>query len=187
MRKYAMTTGLFLILSPIIFSQNISPDAKTSIGKSSFIAELGGPGIIFSANLDTRFTQSHLGFGGRIGVGFVSAYDDYYDPTTGTYYGGDEQSAITLPVQLNYIFGKNNSPHSLEVGGGITYVSKKLNIMNFDTYGTKDHRTQWFGTFSFMYRRQPVNGGFSWRAGFTPLVGKGYIQAFVGASVGYNF
>lgn len=188
MRKCIMTLVLSLVLSPFIFSQNISPDAKISIGKSSFIAEIGGPGIAFSANYDTRFKQSRLGLGGRIGIGFVSAYDDYYDPNTGNYYGGDQQSAITLPVQLNYIFGKNNSPHSFEVGGGLTYVTKKLNIMNFDYYsGNEDHRTQLFGTFSFMYRRQPVNGGFSWRVGFTPLVGNGYIQAFAAASVGYNF
>ena len=189
MRKYATTFTLFLILSPFIFSQNIPPDAQTSIGKSSFFAELGGPGIVFSANYDTRFNQSHLGLGGRIGIGFVSADDYYYDPVTGTSSGGDQQSAITFPVQLNYIFGKNNSPHSFEVGGGITYVTKKLNIMNFDSYGSnyEDHRTQLFGTFSFMYRRQPVNGGFSWRVGFTPLVGSGYIQAFAAASVGYNF
>jgi hypothetical protein len=184
MRKQPLTLCLLLFVSTFIFSQG---DRPTSIGKSSFIAELGGPGIIFSANLDTRFSQSRLGLGGRIGVGFVSAYDDYYDPNTGTYYGGDEKSAITFPVQLNYIFGKGSSPHSLEVGAGLTYVSKKLNIMNFDSYGTTDHRTQLFGTFSFMYRRQPANGGFSWRAGFTPLVGNGYIQAFAAASVGYNF
>ena len=186
MRKPTLTLCLLLFVSTFIFSQD---DKPASIGKSSFIAELGGPGIVFSANFDTRFTQSRLGFGGRIGAGFVTAYDDYYDPTTGMYYGGDQQSAITLPVQLNYIFGKNNSPHSFEVGGGVTYVTKKLNIMNFDSYGNNnvDNRTQWFGTFSFMYRRQPANGGFSWRAGFTPLVGKGLIQAFAAASVGYNF
>lgn len=188
MRKYTITLGLLLTLSPFIFSQNLPPDAKTSIGKSSFIAEVGGPGIAFSANVDTRFKQSRLGLGGRIGVGFVSAYNDYYDPTTGNYYGGDLESAITFPVQLNYIFGKGNSPHTLEVGGGVTYVSKKLAIMNFDYLsGGKDRRSKFFGTFCFMYRRQPTNGGFSWRAGFTPLVAKGYIQGFAAASVGYNF
>jgi len=86
-------------------------------------------------------------------------------------------------VQINYVFGKSSSPHSFEAGAGITYVSKKLEIMNF--YG--DKRTQLFGTFSFMYRRQPINGGFSWWAGFTPLFGKHYIQAFGWLSVGYNF
>ena len=185
MRRQLLTLCLLLFVSTFIFSQG---DKPASVGKSSFFAEVGGPGIAFSANLDTRFKLGgRLGWGGRVGLGFVSAYDDYYDPTTGMYYGGDQQSALTVPVQLNYIFGKENSAHSFEVGGGITYVTKKLNIMNFDYYGNEDHRTQWFGTFAFMYRRQPVNGGFSWRAGFTPLVGNGYIQAFAAASVGYNF
>ena len=187
MRKSVLTLCLSLILSQFVFSQDNKIAQDQTIGKSSFFAELGGPGILFSANFDTRFKQSRLGFGGRVGIGFVTAYDDYYDPNTGQYYGGDEQTAITFPVQLNYIFGKQNSPHTFEVGGGLTYVSKKLNIMNFDAWDSEDQRTQLFGTFCFMYRRQPVNGGFAWRIGFTPLVGSGTIQLFGGASVGYNF
>ena len=187
MRKPILALCSLLLVSNLLFSQDSKISQDQSIGKSSFFAELGGPGILFSANYDTRFKQSRLGFGGRIGIGFVSAYDEYYDPNTGMYYGGDEETAITFPVQLNYIFGKQNSPHAFEVGGGITYVSKKLNIMNFDAYDNEDNRTQLFGTFCFMYRRQPVNGGFSWRIGFTPLVGGGNIQLFGGASVGYNF
>jgi hypothetical protein len=187
MRKHTLTFSLLLLISQFTFSQQgkIGAD-KQSVGQTSFIAEAGGPGIAFSANLDRRFKPSRLGWGGRVGLGFVSAYDDYYDPATGNYYGGEEESAITFPVQLNYIFGKENSPHALEVGAGLTYVSKKLNIMNFDSYN-EDKRTQLFGTFSFMYRRQPVNGGFSWRIGFTPLIAKSYIQAFGAVSVGYNF
>ncbi len=187
MRKSVLILCTSLFISHFVFSQDNKRAQSQSIGKSSFFAELGGPGILFSANYDTRFKQSRLGFGGRVGIGFVTAYDDYYDPATGQYYGGDEQTAVTFPVQLNYIFGKENSPHTFEVGGGLTYVSKKLNIMNFDAYDREDHRTQLFGTFCFMYRRQPVNGGFSWRIGFTPLVGGDNIQLFGGASVGYNF
>jgi len=185
MRKQTLTLCLLLLISNFIFSQENKPAVT---GKTSFFAEAGGPGLAFSANLDTRFKQSRLGWGGRAGLGFVSAYDDYYDPTTGMYYGGDQKSAFTIPAQLNYIFGKENSAHTFEVGAGLTYVSKKLSIMNFDYYsGEPDRRSQWFGTFCFMYRRQPVNGGFSWRVGFTPLIAKGYVQGFAAASVGYNF
>lgn len=187
MRKQILVLCSLLLISSFIFSQDNKIGQDNSIGKSSFFAELGGPGILFSANYDTRFKQSRLGLGGRVGIGFVTAYDEYYDPNTGQYYGGDEAAAITFPIQLNYVFGKGNSPHTFEVGGGITYASKKLNIMNFDSYGNEDHRTQLFGTFCFMYRRQPVDGGFSWRIGFTPLVGSGTVQLFGGASVGYNF
>jgi len=186
MRKSIIFLCLSLIFAQLIFSQDKKP--TTGWGQTSFIAEAGGPGIAFSANLDKRFKPGRLGVGGRIGVGFVSSYDDKYDPVTGFYMYGDEKSAITVPVQLNYIFGKENSAHTFEVGGGLTYVSKKLSIMNFDNYpNERDRRSQLFGTFSFMYRRQPANGGFSWRAGFTPLIAKGYVQAFAAVSVGYNF
>ena len=181
MRKQLLVISTFFLC---IFSvaQKYNSSEKT-IAQTSFFAEAGGPGIMFSANIDKRFNMSHYGLGGRIGLGFVSAYDDYYDPMTGVYYGGNERSAITLPVQVNYIFSKGNSPHTFEVGAGATYVTKKLQIMNF----YDDKRTQFFGTFAFMYRRQPVNGGFSWRAGFTPIFGKSYIQPFGAVSVGYNF
>ena len=165
------------------------PDNTT--GRSSFFAEAGGAGIAFSANFDTRFTESRLGWGIRAGVGFVSADRTVYDPNTGWWYSSDPESAITVPAQINYIFGKRNSQHTFEAGAGATYVSKKLDIMDFYQYGYnntfRDRRSQLFGTFSFMYRRQPVNGGFSWRAGFTPLFAKGLIQPFAGVSVGYNF
>ncbi|HEX5654985.1 MAG TPA: hypothetical protein VFX58_18040 [Chitinophagaceae bacterium] len=152
-------------------------------GQNSFFAEGGGPGIVFSANIDRRFKPGHLGFGARAGVGFVTAWDDEYDPVSGAWTDWEQKTAITFPVQLNYIFGKSSSPHTFEVGAGATYITRKLEIMDF--YDEKE--TKLFGTFSFMYRRQPVNGGFSWRIGFTPLLGEGLIQAFGGVSVGYNF
>jgi hypothetical protein len=46
---------------------------------------------------------------------------------------------------------QGNSPHTLEVGAGMTYVGNKLEIMNF----YNDKQSQLFGTFSFMYRRHP--------------------------------
>jgi hypothetical protein len=152
-------------------------------GRTSFFAEGGGPGILFSTNIDQRFHQSNLGIGGRVGIGFVTAWADNYDPVTGYYSGGKQSSVITVPVQVNYIFGKPNTPHSFEVGAGATYVGKKLDIMDF----YQERRTNLFGTFSFMYRRQPKNGGVSWRIGFTPLFAQGYIQPFGGVSIGYNF
>jgi hypothetical protein len=127
MRSAILTTLIFFTFSCFINAQNNSSKKESSSNsKTSFIAEAGGPGIAFSANFDTRFKASRIGLGGRIGVGFVSAYDDYYDPVTMTYFGGDQQSAITFPVQVNYIFGKPNSAHTLEVGGGATYEFLRL-------------------------------------------------------------
>jgi hypothetical protein len=182
-----MIKNCFLILVLASFStfaaaQSDRGTLGATPGRTSFFAEFGGPGILFSANMDTRFKPSRLGLGGRAGIGFVTADESTYDPVNG-YYNYDPASVVTVPVQLNYIFGKGVSPHTFEVGAGLTYVGKKLDIMNF----YDEHKSNVFGTFAFMYRRQPIDGGFAWRIGFTPLVAQGYIQPFAAASVGYNF
>ena len=86
-------------------------------------------------------------------------------------------------MQFNYIFGKPNSVQTFEVGAGATYAGKKIDILNYYDAG----RTSFFGTASFMYRRQPKGGGFTWRIGFTPLIARGFIQPSAAAGVGYNF
>ena len=170
-----------LLLVALLFSTTAfcqEEPASKSAGLTSFYAELGGPGILFSANVDRRFGPTKLGIGGRIGLGFVSG--DFSN--TNDY---RPQSVVTIPVQINYIFGKLNSVHSFEVGAGATITGKKLNI--FDFYDNQEKGSSVFGTASFMYRRQPTDGGFSWRIGFSPLIAGGYIQPFGGVSVGYNF
>lgn len=184
MKKHLVIAALLCLFSIAGFSQAKS-ESKSNVskvpGQTSFYAELGGPGILFSANIDRRFKASRLGFGWRFGIGFVTADESTIDQNG--YYSYEPASVITVPAGLNYIFGKEDSPHTFEVGAGVTYAGKKLDIYNF----YDDKTSQWFGTFTFMYRRQPVNGGFSWRIGFTPLVAKGYIQPAAGVSLGYNF
>lgn len=170
------------LVAAIVFcfaQKNTSRSAENSISQNSFYAELGGPGILFSANIDRRFNKSNLGLGGRIGVGFVSGYLET-DPYN---YNYEPSSVVTFPVQLNYLFGKSGSPHSFEAGAGFTLTGKKIGV--FDFYDST--ASNFFVTASFMYRRQPANGGFSWRIGFTPLIAKGYIQPSAAVSVGYNF
>jgi hypothetical protein len=175
---------ILLTFTAISVSVNSQGEIKSKVpGQTSFYAEVGGPGILFSANYDRRFKPSNLGLGGRIGLGFVTAYSNSFDTINYYYYGGRQVSALTVPLQVNYIFGKGSSPHTFEVGAGITFVSKKLDIFNF----YNNERSNLFGTFSFMYRRQPKDGGFTWRIGFTPLLADGYIQASAAAGVGFNF
>jgi len=177
MRKDILLTYAFIFITPFCFAQNnASREEEKSLAQTSFFAELGGPGILFSANIDRRFTKSHLGFGGRIGIGFISGYFG-----TDPYGYGKQSSVATFPLQLNYLFGKPNSPHSFEVGLGFTVTGKKVWIMDFED------SSSFYTTASFMYRRQPVNGGFSWRIGFTPILAKGYIEPSAAVSLGYNF
>jgi hypothetical protein len=178
--------SFFAITAICLSASAQTQEVDIKSGHTSFYAELGGPGILFSANVDKRFKKnSDLGWGGRIGLGFVSGYmaREDYDPNNPYYYDGEMRSVVTVPVQINYIFGKGLSPHTFEVGGGVTIAGKKLDVMDF----YDENRSSVFGTASFMYRRQPIDGGFSWRVGFTPIIAKGYIQPFGGVSVGYNF
>ncbi|MDO9375666.1 MAG: hypothetical protein V4725_08755 [Bacteroidota bacterium] len=178
MKKISLAVLCFCSFVFNAASQETMP--PKSSGQTSFYAELGGPGILFSANIDRRFGPTHLGLGGRAGLGFISGNFEDYDPIN---YNYRQRSIITVPVQLNYIFGKESSVHTFEVGLGATFLGRKVGILDFPY----DEPTQIFGTASFMYRRQPKNGGFSWRGGITPLIARGYIQPFAGFSVGYNF
>lgn len=176
MRPYLI--AFVFILSGFAASAQGSENVSKYSGRTAFYAELGGPGILFSANIDSRFKRSVLGWGFRAGIGFVSGYLETYNQ--GMSY--DPSSVLTVPAQINYIFGKTNTPHTFEVGAGITLAGRKIEVLDF-----YQEPVNIFGTASFMYRRQPANGGFTWRIGFTPLVAKGYVQAFGGASVGYSF
>ena len=160
-----------LFISCLVTAQKES--SPIAPGQMSIYAELGGSGILFSINFDSRFTKSPLGFGGRVGVGFVG--DDNYDYTN--------QSVLTFPIQVNYIFGKPHSVHSFEVGAGLTFSAKKIDLFGYQegTYSSV------YGTACFMYRRLPKDGGFFWRAGFTPILGSGYVFASAGVSIGYIF
>ncbi|MEX0635724.1 MAG: hypothetical protein WD135_03080 [Ferruginibacter sp.] len=172
---FTFTCMLYSLLS---FAQNNSSSVAEP-GRQSFYAELGGPGILFSANYDTRFNKSRTGLGARIGLGFVSGYI----VDNNSVYNSNPVSVVTFPLQLNYVFGKPNSVNAFEVGAGITISGRTLEIFNF----YEENSSAIFGTASFMYRRIPKDGGFSWRAGFTPIIASGYIQPFAAVSVGYNF
>ncbi|HZH95187.1 MAG TPA: hypothetical protein VEY06_04845 [Flavisolibacter sp.] len=179
MKKLLSASAFLIFFNCVVLGQQTSESSKPA-GTTSFYAELGGPGLVFSANLDKRFKNSHLGLGGRAGVGFASSYEETIRNGNSDY---RDVSVVTFPLQLNYIFGKNESPHTFEVGAGVTIAGRKLEIFNF----YDETRSSVFGTASFMYRRQPVAGGFTWRVGFTPIIAKGYIQPFAGVGVGYNF
>jgi hypothetical protein len=178
--------SFFLIIALITTSLAFAQKNSTSnsiAGQTSFYAELGGPGILFSANIDRRFTKSKFGFGARFGLGFVNIEDRVYSYP---YYDYRRKSILTVPMQLNYVFGKPSSVHSFEVGLGVTFTGRKVDLFS-DYYYRDNNLTNLFGTASFMYRRMPKDGGFSWRIGFTPLLSNGFIQTSAGVSVGYNF
>ncbi len=175
-----MKNLLILTLTAIAAVQTASAQQydDNATGRHFYI-EMGGPGVLLSANFDSRFERgAKIGFGYRIGAGFsTTTVDNSYDTRTCSY--------LTFPLGVNYVFGRSNSPHAFEVGAGITAMTRKVDLYNY--YGNYKEGN-FIGHFSFMYRLQPMGGGFSWRIGFTPIVGTaGDIMPSGAIGLGYSF
>jgi len=84
---------------------------------------------------------------------------------------------------LNYVFGKPNSAHTFEVGAGVTYLTHHVALYYYENNKKTGHA---IGFLTFMYRKIPVNGGFSFRIGYTPIIGTGGDLMFSGA-IGFGF
>jgi hypothetical protein len=170
------------VLSAIILFAQQSETAKTV---KQFYTEMGGAGILFSANFDSRFVKDkQVGWGARIGLGFtIKDNEEYIDQNGNVNYRF--RTIGTFPIGFNYLFGKETSPHTFETGAGITILSSKTEMLNYEGHQKAGNL---MGFFSFMYRRQPINGGFTWRMGFTPLINTaGDIVPFGAAGLGYSF
>ena len=190
MKKIIFTIIVFAI-GANGFSQNNLSIYESNLANKAIYAELAGSGVIMSFNFDTRFTKSNHGWGGRIGLGFgIGSFEkeidySYSDGECGTYYGDyATHSYYTIPVEVNYIFGRRNSRHAFEVGGGITVITRKVSLYNYDS----DQEGNLLGHLSFMYRIAPPRGGFIFRVGLTPIIGTGGdIFPMIALSFGYAF
>lgn len=142
--------------------------AHAQAAKSVYV-ELGGPGLA-SFNFDTRFSNAEDGLGGRIGVGGFKVED---------------AGAVFFPLAVNYLVGKDQR-HYFEIGAGGTIVSVDAD----DAVDEEDDGTfsGSFGHLHFGYRLQPADGGFTFRAGVTPIFGNGnFIPYYFSLSFGYKF
>ena len=163
--------SLLVVMGVLLtLSQSLSAQEETVAGKQ-FFAEFGGPGIIMSANVDARFKSgTRLGLGYRLGAGFgIGNFDDtqVIDPYGSTYYKEVTRTIYSFPVGLNYIFGKPTSTSTFEVGGGVSLLSRETSLYNYEV----KKPGYAIGFLTFMYRVTPINGGMSFRIGFTPIVG----------------
>jgi hypothetical protein len=152
--------------------------------------EAGGIGLPYSISFDTRFKKgANTGMGGRLGFGGFAI---------------DGEKMLTVPLQLNWLFGKERN--YFELGVGATFV-------HYEGYGYYEDYTcgpngcfpsgeyytgdfvlpissvnSVMGTFNFGYRRMPVGSGFTWKAAITPLFNNnGFWPLFGGIAVGYKF
>ena len=129
--------------------------------------QIGGAGLLLSGVYDRRFSKRVNGPGFAAGLG---------------YYGFLGFNIITVPVSLNYLFGR--STHFVEVAAGGTYVSAS-EIGFFNEEPSSQSTVIIHGNLG--YRYQPTKGGFCFRGGFSPLFYQGESAMSYYVSFGYNF
>ena len=185
---------LLAVLVGLVGNQSLSAQNEAVSGKLIY-GELGGPGVFMSANWDARFkSNERLGFGYRLGIGFgLERFEnkvlDFLREPYFNIYIRNENKEVTktfycFPVGLNYVLGKPNKISTFEIGAGITLMTRKAVLYTYQL--EKPGNVIGFAT--FMYRMTPANGGFSFRVGFTPMIGtSGDLVPMAAVGFGYAF
>jgi len=149
---------------------------STSFGQETFkrntvFGELGGSSFLVSINFDKRFSKNPEGVGIRVGAGYMAWQDT---------------EIYNFPVLVNYLTGKNGKYLELGIGPTIGYARERQEPMDpdlsFEPYLTV------FGSINIGYRYQPLNGGFNFRAGISPILNfDNVIPFWPYLSFGYSF
>lgn len=146
----------FFVLSILasIFFLNTSYGQETFKRKTVY-GEFLGAGGLASINFDYRLGKNPEGFGIRTGIG---------------YFQWNNSSLVSIPVIGNYLIGKNGKYLDLGIGARIGYET----MVNEEPSNPDQKFEEGFrvGTpiLNIGYRYQPLEGGFNFRAGFSPYV-----------------
>jgi len=135
--------------------------SEVRTAKNAIHFELLGPAVIYSLNYERAFTDD---LSARIGISYFSLEaSDSADNSA--------KAAITMvPLTLSYL-GVGTPNHILELGAGAVIFHASAGV---DVGGSKSESsiTSAWGTAIVGYRYQPADGGFMFRVGASPLVGK---------------
>jgi hypothetical protein len=166
--RLMMKTAFLLVVSTLaIVSTSSGQEARNAVH-----FELGGSAIVPSFNYERRLNANWFG---RVGVSVIvgeSADEE------------DSDTTFVVPLTASYV-SRPAANHHLEVGGGVTIASGDR--QDFPDYGDEDDEefSTAFLTGLVGYRYQKPQGGFQFRAVFTPIVGGGDFLPWAGVSFGY--
>ncbi len=173
-----VTTGFPGALPPSPAADTPPPASPQEPGRNLIFVELGGNGILYTINYDRGLTED---LSVRIGIGHL---EEGANPIST---GPDEiaaQAATTVPVLMSYVHGHQS--HRLELGAGVTVIRHSgTRAMGNQPELPADLSV--LATAVIGYRYVPREGGFTYRAGFTPLLSRGGILPWGGLSFGYLF
>ncbi len=161
MKRVVLLFFLILFGFTSVKAQNEAnlPYISPSGGRAVYF-ELGGHSIFFGFNYDTRFKKKLDGIGGRVGIGYMAVSGARF---------------FSLPVALNYLMGKDGKYFEMGAGATLLTLGDREYSGTYTELGyigpSRSNSTKLLGNISFGFRRQPVNGGFMFRAGVSPVFG----------------
>ncbi len=157
--------SILVLLTLLTGSNSSAQEARNAVH-----FELGGSAIVPSFNYERRLNANWFG---RIGASVVVGET-----------AEDSDTTFVVPLTASYV-GAPTANHHLEIGGGITIAGGDRQ----DLYDFGDEDDETFST-AFLtgivgYRYQKPQGGFQFRAVFTPITGGGDFLPWAGISFGY--
>ncbi len=168
MKKILLICSLLILCLTSITAQETIYERR---GHGLYVEVLGNS-FSYALTYESRFTDRNGGIGGRVGIGYMSVNDG---------------TCLSIPVLVNYLLGKKEGKHFLELGAGISY----LDFKNVTDITVNDESIFFegkiYGSFAIMYQRNPPYGGFLWKIGYTPLIGDFNDSRSVLHSLGMGF
>lgn len=182
MKKIYLIAVLLLSITASVYSQY----------RKNVYAEVLGNGVLFSANFDMRFKKDQndgLGFRAGIGGGSIPGSVISFEEMDGSEFlpeiKFDRSTIITIPLSINYVFGKKRSGFETGLGTTFIFADTKIGTTN-DLVPVKG-----FGVTGFLnagYRFQPLEHGVYFHVKWTPAINaNGFIADFFGLGLGYSF
>jgi hypothetical protein len=156
----AQTNGTEATMPP---SSVQTADSFAGTAKNFVFVEALGSGGIYSINYDRLFSPT---WAVRIGFSALSPTISNLEAGVATL---TQLRLTTIPITSAYIVNFPESPHHIELGGGITVLLGSLSVDVSNAGYTFTSLNGAAGQLLAAYRFQPKDGGFSLRAAFTPL------------------
>ena len=154
-----------------------SPEERFALAaKNSVFVEGLGNGGLYSFNYDRRIAPT---WNVRIGFSNYRVDANLADVLSGS------ASAVIVPLVGSYLYNFPDSPSYLEVGAGISSAFLSVSASTVAPTATTAYVP--IPTVVAMYRLMPAEGGFSLRAGVTPLFLPGLFLPWLGVSLGWTF
>jgi hypothetical protein len=138
---------------------------------NSIYAEALGTGLVYTLNYERELSGS---FGLRLGFGYLPVSAEKKNGTTVS------ESATSAPLTLSWFpFGASSS--KLEIGAGLSYVDLTKSVRGFPEVNSIGYA----GIIGYRYEEE--DGGFLFRAAFTPVILAGGFYPWGGFSLGFGF